>query len=243
MDTKGKVAIVTGASSGIGRATAILLSQRGAKVVLAARSIDLLEKLSEKLPNSLPVQTDMRNIPSIKKMIKTSLDKFGRIDILVNNAGRGYDVPLEKIDMKMFRELIDLNLIGPIIAMQTVIPIMRKQGEGAIVNISSGTSLMTIPNLSAYSSLKRALNGISLTAAEELAGDKITVSTIYPFITATNFGKNIMSGARISLTQDDDRNLPPADPPEYIAEKILEAIKTGKSEIYAHDWMKNQRGR
>lgn len=237
MDIENKVAIVTGASSGIGMAAAKLLSDHGAKVVLAARSVDILNKLSKELPDSLVVPTDMRDSPAIKKMVKITMDKFGKIDILVNNAGRGYDTTVEKIDIGKFRELTDLDLIGPIVAMQEVIPIMRKQGGGAIVNISSGTSLMTIPNLSAYSSLKRALNGISLTVREELAKDKINVSVVYPFITLTNFGKNIMGGERKWNPSERNDDLPSADPPELIADKILEAIKTGKAEIYAHDWM------
>lgn len=170
-------------------------------------------------------------------MAKTTFDKFGRIDILVNNAGRGYDAFVENIDLKMFRELVELNFLGPLIAMQEVIPIMRKQKGGAIVNISSGTSLMNIPNIAAYSSLKRALNGLSLTAREELVKDNIKVSVVYPYITATNFGKNIMGGARKWDPTEENRDLLPVDPPELIAEKILEAIETGKPEIFAHNWM------
>jgi short-subunit dehydrogenase len=237
MDVKNKVAIVTGASSGIGEATAKLLTKKGAKVVLAARSKDKLIALSRTLSDSLVIQTDMTKAAQIKRMIKAILNKFGRVDILVNNAGIGYDAAIEKIDLKKFQYLINLDLIGPLIAMQEVIPIMRKQGGGAIINISSGTSFMNIPNLGAYSSLKRALNGFSLTAREELAKDKISVSVIYPYFTATNFAKNILGGARDIQPQNRDAKLPPADPPEYIAEKILEAINSGKAEIVAHDWM------
>lgn len=237
MDVKGRVAIVTGTSSGIGLAAAKLLTAKGAKVALVSRSENKLRQLSKELPSSYVVVTNMRIEKEIKNMVKKVYRHFGRIDILVNNAGRGYDKYVEKIDIVRFQELIDLNFIGPLIAMQEVIPIMRKQGEGTIVNISSGTSLMNIPNIAAYSSLKRALNGLSLTAREELSKDNITVSLVYPYITATNFGKNIMGGARKWDPTRKDRDLPPVDPPELIAEKILEAIKTGKAEIFAHDWM------
>src|SRR5207237_1142404 len=120
----------------------------------------------------------------VKDMVKKTIEHYGRIDILVNNAGRGYDAPVEKIDPKLYEELFVLNQLSPLVAMQEAIPHMKKQGEGAIVNISSGTSLMDIPGIGAYSSLKRALNGLSLTAREELKDDKIAVSVVYPYITA-----------------------------------------------------------
>ncbi|MBI3379154.1 SDR family NAD(P)-dependent oxidoreductase [Candidatus Gottesmanbacteria bacterium] len=241
MKIKGKVAIVTGASSGIGMACAKLLSHHGAKVALVARSKNILDNLYQELADSYTVATDIRKENQIKEMVKKVYNKFGRIDILVNNAGRGYDAMVEKIDIGMLRELIDLNFIGPLITMQEVIPIMRNQRGGTIINISSGTSLMSIPNIAAYSSLKKALNGLSLTAREELAKDKISVSVVYPYITATNFGKNIMGGVRKWQPQDEDPDLPPVDPPEIVAEKILEVIKTGKPQIYAHDWMGKMR--
>ena len=239
MIVQDKVSIVTGASSGIGRATAILLAKHGAKVVLAARSKDKLEEVAKELKDSLVVPTNMQDVQAIKDLVKKTADHFGRVDILINNAGRGYDVPVEKINIDLFEELFQLNVIGPLVAMQEVISLMRKQGEGAIVNISSGTSLMNIPSLAAYSSLKRALNGISLTLREEVAKDNIAVSVVYPYITKTDFGKNVMSGPRQNLPQTRSETLPEADTPEYIAEKILEILESGEAEILAHDWMRN----
>ena len=97
---------------------------------------------------------------------------------------------MEEINPELFDEIFHLNVLGPIVAMQAVIPIMRAQGSGNIVNVNSGTAFMTIPQYSVYSSSKRALLGFSLTARAELEKDKIVVSEVYPFITATNFGKN-----------------------------------------------------
>ena len=233
-----KVAIVTGASSGIGEATAKALAQHGAKVVLVSRSKEKLDDLSLQLKDSYVIQTDMMNEDEIKDMVKKAVDRFGRVDILVNNAGRGYDSLVENIEAPSYLELFKLNLLAPLITMQAVIPIMRRQSGGTIVNISSGTSMMDIPNISAYSSLKRALNGLSLTAREELKKDKIVVSLVYPYMTETNFGKNVIGKPRDDSWLDEG-NISKADTPEYIAEKILEVIESEGAEIYAHDWMKN----
>ena len=237
MDVKNKIVVVTGASSGIGLATARLLTERGAKLALVSRSKEKLEALSKELPESIAIPADMTKPNEIKIMVEQTMDHFGRIDILVNNAGQGYYAPLEKTDLDIFHYIFELNLTGPLIAMQQVVPIMRRQGQGAIINISSGTALMRLPNLGVYSSSKRALAGLSLTAREELKKDNIIVGVVYPYITLTNFGKNT-----IKDPQGEDRqpgNSPtPADTAEYIAQKILEGIENGDAEIFAHDWMK-----
>src|SRR3990167_10150047 len=231
-----KVAIVTGASSGIGEAAAKILTEHGAKVVLASRSLDKLQKISKTLTNSFVVQTDMMNEDEIKNMVNKTVEHFGRVDILINNAGRGYDTLVENIDASSYIELFKLNVLAPLTAMQEVISIMRRQSGGIIVNISSGTSLMDIPNIGAYSSLKRALNGLSLTAREELKKDSIVVGLVYPYITQTNFGKNLIGKPRDDDWQDDD-TLPDADSADYIAGKIIEAIESEDAETFAHEWM------
>ena len=238
---KGKVAIVTGASSGIGCATARLLSRKGAKPALVARSREKLEALSRELPGSQVVVADMTRIPDIVRMVKEVRDAFGRIDILVNNAGRGYEAPVEKIDISLFRSLYELNVIGPVVAMQQVIPVMRAQGGGTIVNISSGTALMHRPGIGAYSSSKRALAGISLAARQELEGDHIVVSVVYPYRTATSFWKNrILPGPGPKGEMPAGGPYPP-DTAEFIAEKIVAGMVSGDAEIFAHDWMREQR--
>jgi short-subunit dehydrogenase len=241
MNIKNKVVIVIGASSGIGLATAVLLAKKSAKVVLAARSKDKLSKLAKKLPYSLAIPTDMTKENEIKQMINSAKKHFGRIDILINNAGQGYDAPVESIDIDTFHKLFSLDIVGPLIAMQQVIPIMRKQGGGTIVNISSGTALMYLANMSAYSSLKKALAGISLTAREELAKENITVSVVYPYITLTDFEKNTIKDSSIRPEPEEENSGGPRPPDtaEYIAQKILQGIESGEAEIFAHDWMKN----
>jgi short-subunit dehydrogenase len=184
---KGKVAVVTGASAGIGRATAEILVKNGARVALVSRSRENLERLAGMLPGSRAVPADMTKVPEVRNMVKETLDRFGRIDILVNNAGQGYDAPVEKINVETFRYIWDLHVLGPVIAMQEVIPVMRRQGGGTILNMSSGTALMHLPGMSPYASSKRAIAEISLAARQELEPDHIVVSVIYPYITATEF--------------------------------------------------------
>ncbi len=237
MDVRNKVVIITGASSGIGLATAKLLAKHGAKLALVSRSKEKLKELSRELPSSLAIPADMTKIVEIKRMIEQTEAHFGRIDILINNAGQGYDAPVEKIDVDIFHYIFDLNVVGPLVAMQGVIPLMKSQGEGAIINISSGTALMHLPGMSAYASTKRALADISLTAREELKEDNIAVSVVYPYITLTDFEKNTIRYAAAS--QDQEGTGPfPADTAEYVAQKILDGIVSGEAEIFAHDWMK-----
>jgi short-subunit dehydrogenase len=237
MDVQNRVAIVTGASSGIGLATARLLVKHGAKVALASRSKEKLEKLSAELPNSIALPADMTKISEIGSMVEQTVEHFGRVDILINNAGQGYDAPVEKTNIRTFHYIFDLDVIGPLVAMQQVIPLMRKQGEGVIINISSGTALMYLPNMSAYSASKRALAGISLTAREELKKDNITVSVVYPYITLTEFEKNTIKANGDNKEHVDNAPFPP-DSTEDVAQQILEGIERGEAEIFLHDWMK-----
>jgi len=242
MNIENKIAIVTGASSGIGLALSRLLSEKGAKVALVARSKEKLEALSKEIPHSLAVPADMTVRTDVVRAVKGTVEHFGGVDILINNAGRGYDAPVETMDIEEFRRTLGLNVIGPVTAMQLVIPIMRIRGGGTIMNVSSGTALMHLPNMSPYSSSKRALAGISLTAREELKRDNIVVSVVYPFITDTDFEKNTVKDIIDDESPQDSEKFTP-DTPEYIAQRIVEGIESGEAEIFAHDWMKDLPGK
>jgi NAD(P)-dependent dehydrogenase (short-subunit alcohol dehydrogenase family) len=138
MQIKDRVFIVTGASSGIGLSAAIALSERGAEVALLACSTDALQELSRKLPASLPVTVDMTQFDRVKEAVSAVHKHYGRVDGLINNAGRSYAASVEEIDPAAFDEIFHLNVLAPIVAMQAVIPLMRAQGGGSIVNINSG---------------------------------------------------------------------------------------------------------
>ncbi|MGE5831904.1 MAG: SDR family NAD(P)-dependent oxidoreductase [Methanomicrobiales archaeon] len=236
----GKVAIVTGASSGIGRATARLLAGHGVKVALVSRSSEKLENLAGELPGSLAVPADMTMIPQVKSMVKQTREHYGRIDILVNNAGQGYDAPVELIDIGTLRYIYDLFITGPIIAMQQVIPIMRTQGEGTILNVSSAVALLDLPGMSPYASAKKALAGISLAARHELARDGIVVSVAYPYITLTEFEKNTIRAIPVPPDQMEPTGPYPPDSAEFVAERLVEGILSGEAKIFSHEWQKSQ---
>lgn len=240
MKIEDNVFVVTGASSGIGLATARLLTANGAKVALLARSADLLEDLARELPNSLAITVDVTDFPALRKAIADTHAHFGRVDGLINNAGRSYAASIEEIDPGVFDEIFHLNVLAPIVAMQAVIPIMRAQREGCIVNINSGTAFMAVPQYSVYSSSKRALAGFGLTAREELAKDGIVVGQVYPFITDTNFGKNRMTAPGSGGPASDYSK---GDTPEFVAEIILQAIREGESEYFANDRLRQLAGR
>jgi short-subunit dehydrogenase len=239
MQIKDHVFIVTGASSGIGLSTALALADRGAKVALLARSGDALQELSQQLPGSLPVAADMTKFDRVREALRAVHQHYGRIDGLVNNAGRSYAASIEEIEPEIFDEIFHLNVLGPLIAMQVVIPVMRAQGGGSIVNVNSGTAFMTVPQYSVYSSSKRALLGFSLTARAELEKDRIVVSEIYPFITATNFGKNRMGSP---AGGGPAANYADGDKPEFVASLILQAIEEGQAQYFANDRLRKMAG-
>ena len=117
MNLQDRVVIVTGASSGIGLATAKLLAKQGAKLALVSRSVEKLEQLSAELPNSLAVPADMTRVCEIEGMVRKTMEHFGRIDVLINCAGQGYDAPVEKTNVDTFHRIFDLDVVGPLVAM------------------------------------------------------------------------------------------------------------------------------
>jgi short-subunit dehydrogenase len=227
MNIKDKIAIVTGASGGIGLVLAKELSSKGAKVILATRSADKLKKLEKEIPNSYSMPTDMRKLGDVKNLIQNTAEKFGRVDILVNNAGQGMSSSVEKINLDDYRDILELNVFGVLEAMQEVIPVMREQGGGLILNVSSVVSKNYFPNLAAYASTKYALNALSLTAREELKKDNIIVSVFHPKMTATDFGKNVKGVPYISSAERPGMTV---DSPKQVAEAIIKLIESEEAE-------------
>lgn len=235
MDIQGKVVIITGASMGIGEATARVFAETGAKLVLAARSQGKLEAVARSLPEgteTLIVPTDMTDQAQVGALIENAYERFGRIDLLINNAGQSAIGSVATLDPEVYRQVIELNLLGPLHAMQAVVPKMKAQGGGVIINISSSVSKLAIPGIGAYASTKYALNGLSLTARTELAADNIRVVLFHPGQTATDFGRNAlrpdsMKNWRPVSTQP----MPEPDTADAVARTILDAARTEPAEM------------
>ncbi|MFI5259413.1 MAG: SDR family oxidoreductase [Candidatus Limnocylindrales bacterium] len=226
MELDGAVVIVTGASSGIGAATARQAAKRGAKLVLAARRADRIEKLAAELPDALAVTTDLRDPAQIVRLVDSAIERFGRVDVLVNNAGQGLHVPIEQVRLDHFVAITQLNVYAPLLAMQAVVPAMRRQGGGAIINVSSMTSRMVLPGIGAYAASKAALNMLSQVARRELAPDGIVVSIVYPAVTATEFHQSLAAGGLVGGRS----GAPQPHSAETVAEAILGLIRSGDEE-------------
>lgn len=203
IDGNKKVAIVTGSSSGIGFETSLLLSRNGFFTYLTMRNLDKAKTISnikqkEKLSLEI-LQLDVTNDKSVKEAINKIKYEQGRIDVLVNNAGYALVGPFEEISIKEFKEQFDTNVFGVIRVTQTVLPIMRRQKGGIIVNISSIAGKIGFPLTSAYVSSKFALEGLSESMAYELEQFGIKIILIEPGVIKTNFDKNLKIGKNVLI--------------------------------------------
>lgn len=224
-DPAGKTVIVTGASSGIGAATARLLHQVGGYPVLAARRGDRLEALSSELTGALAVPTDVTDRTAVQRLVEATLDRHGRIDGLVNNAGVSLYGRLGELDLDEFTRVLALNVVSIVAMTQAVLPAMRAQRSGRIVNISSGSTRMVLPGAGGYAATKSAVNMLTLVSRKELDADGIVVSLVLPSITGTEFG-----GGRYQVGKEARPGMV-AHRPEYVAQVIVRALRTGEERI------------
>lgn len=181
---KDKVAVITGASSGIGEATAEALAAEGAAVVVAARREDRLEDLVERIEGNgsraLAVSCDVTDEDQAHDLIRKAKEEFGRVDIVVNNAGVMQLSKVEKSLSDEWRQMFDINVLGLLYVTDAAIQVMKEQGSGHLVNISSLASRGTRPALGVYSGTKTAVNAISEALRQELQGNNIRVTIIEP---------------------------------------------------------------
>ena len=228
----GKVIIITGASSGIGRATALRLAAEGARLVLVARRENLLLELAEEIRkaggSSLVLPLDMHQRDHVKTMVHSARDHFGRIDVLVNNAAFGYYGTVENTPADIVHEMFEVNFEAPLLASQLVIPIMKAQGSGHIINISSVAGKRGLPLSGIYSATKFAMQGISEALRVELRDSGIHVSVVSPGATESEFGEKI----RMGDVSERFKAIGRVQTADEVAAAIVRCIKTPKAEVF-----------
>ncbi len=222
---KDKVIAITGASSGIGEATALMLAEQGAKVVLGARRSDRLAALAKRISEAggevSYAVTDVKKREDLSNLVKLACDKYGKLDVLVNNAGVAPVSLLEELRVEDWEDMIDVNIKGVLYGIAAALPVFRKQGFGHFVNTASTSGLKTTPTMSVYSGTKFAVRAISEGLRQE-AGPQLRVTIITPGFVQTNLADSMTNVEVKAQIVDSMEKM--ALQPDAIARAIVYAI-------------------
>jgi NADP-dependent 3-hydroxy acid dehydrogenase YdfG len=220
-----RVAIITGASSGIGEATARRLAHDGICVTVAARRREELERVAKEIKaaggQALAAPTDVRDRAAIHRMVEATLTEWGRVDVLVNNAGLDYGNRVVNLDPNQLREEVDVNLIAVVECAQAVLPAMMQQKSGHIINVASIAGLVGLPGSSVYCATKFAVVGFSDALRREVLRYGIHVTAFCPGFVATKFSPRLK---QISEGRPDRERLPGVMRVDYVADCIAGII-------------------
>jgi len=231
MELQGKVVVVTGASMGIGEALAKEFTEAGASVVLSARNLGRLEAARVRIGHTertAACDCDVSKSADIRRLLEFTLARYQRVDVWINNAGFGLLDSVATASMDEIRRLFDTNLFGAIECLQVVVPVMKKQGAGTVINISSVAGHISVPYSGIYSASKHALNAIGRAARMELEGSGVNVLTVCPGYIATDFAVNAIKGnERKRLGAAARRGISA----ERVARAVLRGYLAGKREI------------
>jgi NADP-dependent 3-hydroxy acid dehydrogenase YdfG len=225
-----RVIVITGASAGIGESLAVLLGEKGDKVVVAARREKELADVARRAGGGLAVVTDVTKRAEVERLAARAIERFGRIDAWVNNAGRGISRTPSELGDDDLDQMITDNVKSALYGMQAVLPHFKARGEGHIVNVSSVLGRIPFAAIrSAYIASKHALNGLTACLRLELreAFPKIKVSLVSPGVVATEFGVNALHGGF------DSRSLPGAQPVGEVAEVIAQVLDDKRADVYS----------
>ncbi|MFI1645450.1 SDR family oxidoreductase [Streptomyces avidinii] len=221
---EGKIVAVTGAGSGIGEATALLLAERGAKVILGARRTERLEALATRIEKAggqaAWIRTDVTRRTDLLGLVDLARERYGRLDVLVSNAGVGLISPLDDLRVEDWEEMIDVNLKGVLYGIAAALPVFREQGSGHFVNTVSTAGLRVVPLQSVYAGTKNAVRTISEGLRQE-AGDSLRVTVVSPGAVRTDFTERMDPRARERI----DRMMETALSPDAVARAIAFAIE------------------
>jgi short-subunit dehydrogenase len=223
MELAGKIVVVTGASMGIGEAIAKLFADQGATLVMLSRDAGRVEAARGRVGHgerTLAIACDVRHREEIDRAVGLTLHHFQRIDVWVNNAGHGLLDSVARMEMAACREMFDTNFFGAVMGMQAVIPVMRQQGGGTIINISSVAGHIPLPFHAAYSATKFAMNAIGKAAGVELKKDGIHVLTVCPGYVRTAFAQNVVVG-------NEAKKIRPNSVPGITADRVARATLRG----------------
>src|SRR2546426_8351665 len=204
IDVSSKVVVVTGASMGIGEALARIFADHGARVVLLSRDAGRAEAARDRVGHTertLALSCDVRNREEIDRVLSLTLHHFNRIDVWINNAGHGLLDSVAQLDMAACRETFDTNFFGAVESMLAVIPVMKQQGAGTIINISSVAGHIPLPFHAVYSATKFAMNAFGKAARVELKNFGIHVMTVCPGYVRTDFGANALRGQEVKTVR------------------------------------------
>ncbi|WP_344649480.1 SDR family oxidoreductase [Cryptosporangium japonicum] len=222
MGTTSRVVVITGASSGIGEATARLLASRGAHLVLGARRSDRLEALASSLPDAVHAATDVRRRDDVAALVDLALTRFGRLDAFVGNAGIGPVSHLADLRVDEWDAMVDVNIKGVLHGIAAALPVFRAQGHGHFVTTASTAAFRTLPTMAVYAATKTAVRVIAEGLRQESDG-AYRVTTVTPGFVATDFaGAAADREVRADLLALRDRI---AIPPSAIAEAIVFALE------------------
>ncbi|MFE9370358.1 SDR family oxidoreductase [Streptomyces sp. NPDC006711] len=228
-EIEGKVVAITGASSGIGEATALLLAERGATVVLGARRPDRLEALAARIEKAggraAYAPTDVKRREDLAALVELALDRYGRLDVLVSNAGVGLISPMDELRVEDWEEMIDVNLKGVLYGIAATLPVFRRQGFGHFVNTVSTAGLRIVPRQAVYAATKNAVRTLSEGLRQE-AGDRLRVTVVSPGMTRTEFADSMAPDMRSDIL---DSMAKIAISPDAIARAIAFAIEQPSS--------------
>jgi NADP-dependent 3-hydroxy acid dehydrogenase YdfG len=215
------VVVITGASSGIGAATAHELARRGARLVLGARRRERLDEVAA-ATGALTRVTDVRRRADVQGLVDLAVEAHGRLDVLVNNAGVARVRPLDDLDVAGWEEMIEVNLRGTLYGLAAALPVFRAQSSGHVVNVVSTAGLRIVPEQVVYAATKNAVRTLSEGLRQE-AGPDLRVTAVSPGVTATDF----VAGSAGAPGRDEQvqRMLAMAMPPEAVARAIAFAIE------------------
>ncbi|HEY0736510.1 MAG TPA: SDR family oxidoreductase [Herpetosiphonaceae bacterium] len=230
---RNQVTIITGASRGIGRATARIFAAGGARVVLVARPSADLQALHTELRAAgaqvLALPTDVSDRAATTKLVERVIDEWQRIDIVINNAGVGIQANIAELSPDLLQRVLAVNLLGPLQLVQAALPQMRRQGSGMIVNVSSPVADLALPGVGGYAMSKAALDALSDTLRREEYRSGIRVATVYPGRIATNFDR---ARIRVGGSQRVGRS-PISGSAERVAQAILHGVERRRRVVYA----------